>query len=260
MNIDWKTFRKDPYFFFKYFFAHMVVLLGVFAWVYHVRHPFSETISFQAFHFALIPLAILAGVQVPALLHNAVHFNIKPRWLNEVLGEVCGFFVLFGLGPFRISHFLHHAFADTKFDPHPPEGHSFFHFLTTTQLNTIVVIARKYIDLHGNTKKSWAILVSEMGFYYVGLVTRLLLWFWILGPTLFIVTFVPAYVTNVLIFAHINFATHKTLADGTVEIVNLNETLYHKTVNLLGSGVYFHRNHHKYPHLYNPAKLKKISV
>lgn len=256
MKVDWKTFRNDPYFFLKYFFLHMVLLSGLFGLIYRTRAPLSETITFESYHLIVVPLSILLGLQAPALMHNTVHFNIKPRWLNEILGEVCGFFVLFGLGPFRISHFLHHAFADTKFDPHPPEGRGFLHFLTTTQLNTIIVIARKYLDIHGNTKRSWSILVSEMLFYYVGLMTRLLIWFWLLGPTLFVVAFIPAYVTNVLIFAHINFATHKTMPNGEVEIVNLNETVYHKIVNLLGSGVYFHRNHHRFPHLYNPSKLK----
>lgn len=67
--------------------------------------------------------------------------------------------------------------------------------------------------------------------------------------------YAPAYLTNVLVFAHINFATHKTNADGSTEIINLNHNMWYKTVNFFGSGVYFHKNHHVRPNLYDPSTL-----
>jgi hypothetical protein len=46
-------------------------------------------------------------------------------------------------------------------------------------------------------------------------------WYWLLGATGIVAFYLPAYLTNVLVFAHINFAAHKTLPDDSTEIVNL---------------------------------------
>ena len=129
------------------------------------------------------------------------------------------------------------------------------YFLATTQLNTIKVIRAKFLEIHGSTPAMHAVLATEMLFYYVSLVARVLCWYWFLEPTLFVAFFIPAYVTNVVVFAHINFATHSTLADGSVVITNLNHNWYYRLVNTIGSGVYFHRNHHLKPGLYNPARF-----
>jgi len=256
MKITYANFKRDKNFFLKYFFTQMLSSLAIVSFVLFLKGLNLAEFSFQTWHIIPALIAIIAGVQVPAVLHNAVHFNIKPKWLNELIGETAGYFVLFGLGPFRISHILHHAHADTKNDPHPPNGKSFLYFLATTQLNTIKVIARRFLDIHGDTKKNRSILMTEIFFYYISLVARLASWIFLFGPTMFVVVFLPAYLTNVIVFAHINFATHKTTADGRVEIVNLNDNWYYRTVNTLGSGVYFHKNHHLKPSMYNPMKLE----
>ncbi len=255
MKVDWRTFRSDRYFFFKYFLVQMITSLMILGILAYSFYPFHITFEWNPWLILLLPFMIIIGIQLPAMLHNAVHFNIKPRWLNEVIGEVGGFFVLFGLGPFRISHFLHHAFADSRRDPHPPQGHNFPMFLATTQLNTIRVIREEFFKAHGRQWSSHVILISEMIFYYISLMARIAVWFLVFGPTLFVFAYLPAYITNVLVFAHINYATHETQADGTVKIINLNRTWFHKLVNVVGSGVYFHKNHHERPNLYNPSRL-----
>lgn len=256
--ISFRNFRKDPAFFLKYFSAQMTIMLALSYLLKDVTHG---ELSLRWGHAALLPLAFAFGLQIPVALHNAVHSNIKPKWLNEIIGELCGFFVLFGMAPFRISHVLHHAHADhPELDTHPPMGKSFFYFLTTTQMNSIRVIANQYFSIHGKSKKTLGIMGIQMPIYYVGLLARVFIWWKLLGPTYFVAFFLPAYVTNLVVFAHINWATHQTLPDGEVVIVNLNHNLYYKTVNFLGAGCYFHLNHHLRPGLYNPALMKPQRV
>lgn len=252
MSINWKSFKKDQNFFLKYFAGQAVSSVAILGALMILGRQFSFTLNIEGWHLAIIPFAVILGVKLPALLHNAVHFNLRPRLLNDIVGEVIGFFVLFGLGPFRISHFLHHAFADTEWDTHPPEGKGFLWFMISTQINTITVIRRKFLQLHGNTLRSHTILFFEMMFYYVSLATRAAIWYLALGPELFLVLYLPAYITNVLVFAHINFATHATRDDGSTEILNLNHNTYYRFINWIGDGVYFHANHHSHPNLYNP--------
>jgi fatty acid desaturase len=252
--MTFKNFRKDPFFFLKYFTVQMIVMIGMAYLVKDISHSGLE-LSFSLLVF--LPLSFVFGLQVPVALHNAVHFNIKPRLLNEIVGEICGFFVLFGMAPFRISHVLHHANSDDEdLDPHPPMGKSFLYFLTTTQMNTIRVIGNQYFSIHRKTRKTISIMALQMPVYYVGLFARLFIWWKVLGPTYFVAFFIPAYVTNLVVFAHINWATHQTRPDGEVVIVNLNHNLYYKTVNFIGAGAYYHLNHHLRPGLYNPATME----
>ncbi len=252
--ISFKNFRKDPFFFLKYFAVQMVIMLTVAFLVKDITHGGLE-LSWM--HLLSLPLAFVFGLQVPVALHNAVHSNIKPKLLNELVGEICGFFVLFGMAPFRISHVLHHANADDEeLDPHPPMGKSFAWFLATTQLNTIRVIGNQYFNIHGRNRKTLTIMSLQMPVYYVGLFARLFIWWKILGPTYFVAFFIPAYVTNLVVFAHINWATHQTLPSGEVVIVNLNHNLYYKIVNFIGAGAYYHLNHHLKPGLYNPSTME----
>lgn len=258
MKISFAEFRKNPYFFLKYFSMQMIVMIVLsLVVVLTLGLSLDFVPHLKSYHLLMLPFAFCFGIQVPVMLHNVVHHNIKPKWLNEIIGELCGFFVLFGMAPFRISHVLHHAYPDDhEKDPHAPQGRNFLHFLSITQLNSIKTIANKYYEFHGRSFKTYSIMGVQMACYYVGLVLRAYIWFKVLGPTLFVAFYIPAYLTNVIVFAHINFATHKTLPTGEVEIVNLNHNLYYKMVNFIGSGAYFHKNHHTNPNLYNPSLLK----
>jgi fatty acid desaturase len=259
MKITFAEFRKKKFFFFQYFLVQMLVIAPI-AMILFSKGYFSTELHLHTWHLAILPFAFVFGIQVPVVLHNAVHSNIKNKTLNEIAGEVTGFFVLFGMAPFRISHILHHAHADdVELDPHPPRGKSFAHFLATTQLNTIRVISNLYFNIHGRNAKTYSIMATQMGFYYVGLVSRAAIWFMILGPTMFVAFYIPAFMTNLVVFAHINFATHKTLPTGEIVVVNLNHNLYYKTLNVLSSGAYFHKNHHDRPKLYNPMKMAMAS-
>ncbi len=252
--ITFKNFRKDPFFFLRYFSVQMIIMVAI---AYLVKDIAHTSLELSLTHLMFLPFAFVFGLQVPVALHNAVHFNIRPKILNELIGEICGFFVLFGMAPFRISHVLHHANSDDEeLDPHPPMGKSFLYFLATTQMNTIRVIGNQYFSIHGRNRKTISIMALQMPVYYVGLFARLFIWWKILGPTYFVAFFIPAYITNLVVFAHINWASHQTLPDGEVVIVNLNHNLYYKMVNLIGAGAYFHLNHHLKPGLYNPSTME----
>lgn len=252
--ISFKNFRKGPAFFLKYFTVQLMVLGSLALLLSHRPHG---PLELSPWHLLFIPLAFAFGLQIPVALHNAVHFNIKPRALNEIVGELCGLFVLFGMAPFRISHVLHHANSDDpELDPHPPRGKGFVYFLTTTQMNSIRVIANQYFAIHGRNRKTYSIMALQMPVYYAGLMCRVFIWWKLLGPTVFVAFFLPAYVTNLVVFAHINWATHQTLPTGEVVIVNLNHNLYYRIVNLIGAGCYYHLNHHLRPGLYNPSTME----
>jgi len=252
MKINWATFRSDRNFFLKYFVAQMLIAVGLAALIVAVRGVHFELTHFDPRVLWALPLAFAIGVKAPVMLHNAVHENYKPRWANDLLGELLGFFVLFGLAPFRISHILHHSFADTKQDPHPPDGKSFAHFLLTTQLNSIRVIRRKFLDYHGESLATHSILATEMAAYYVGVAGRIVAIGILLGPTFALGFYLPAWLTNLVVFAHINFATHVETDDGETELLNLDGNVYYRLVNFLGDGAYYHANHHRWPKRINP--------
>jgi hypothetical protein len=54
-------------------------------------------------------------------------------------------------------------------------------------------------------------------------------------------------------YAWFNYVTHRPLGDGAI-IVNRNEHAY-KLVNAIAFGLYFHRNHHIRPSLFDPRSF-----
>lgn len=252
MKITMRSFLTDKRFFLKYFSLQMIATIVLALAVYHLKGlSLDYTFSWSWLYF--LPFTFIIGVQIPVILHNAVHYNIPNKTLNEIIGELCGFFVLFGMGPFRISHSLHHAYPDDpKKDPHPPMDKGFLHFLATTQLNTIKVISNVYFDKFGRNLSTRSIMITQMICYYIGLGGRVFIWFSLLGPSNFVHFYLPAYLVNLVVFAHINYATHQPDGNGGHEIINLDSNLYYKTLNIISSGAYYHQNHHDFPKRYNP--------
>jgi stearoyl-CoA desaturase (delta-9 desaturase) len=77
-----------------------------------------------------------------------------------------------------------------------------------------------------------------------------------MGPELFVFMYVPSFIIFSLGFAHVNYITHSHDSNGNIEILNKNENIYYKFINMIGSGIYFHKNHHKNPRLMNPMYLQ----
>jgi len=81
------------------------------------------------------------------------------------------------------------------------------------------------------------------------------MWYLLLGFSGFFLFYVPTYITSVLFFNHFNYFTHRPRNDGTFEILNIDRTPYQRLVNHLFFGVFYHKNHHLKPYLFNPKNM-----
>ncbi len=258
MNTAWRAFRKDRLYLTRYFLGHLA-MLSVLILAFRNRWEGME-LELAPIHLALLPAAILAGIQVPVLMHNCMHGNIKPRWVNEVLGEFAAFFALMGLAILRINHTFHHAHADTSNDPHDPAGKSFLTYLFVSQLTGARIIEAKYLELHGATLANRSLFKLNIGLHYGLHLLRLWVWFLLLGPEFFVAFYLPAFTVYSLAFAHVNYITHTRTLTGETVILNKDDNFYYKFINAIGSGVYYHRNHHNYPKLANPMRAPNTRV
>lgn len=249
----WVNFRKDRYYLLKYLSAHLLFIGGINALLWE---RFNEK-SFWAFEFTpyhallLIP-ALIIGVQVPVLIHNCVHRNLRNKFANSIAGELAGFYVLLSMAAFELNHLMHHANADTDLDPHNPHNRGFMGFFLANNFGGGHVVQEKFLLFHGDSRLNRMIFALSMFLHFLNVPLRLLAWFLLLGPTLFVSFFVPSYLFHMFVFAHINYVTHETREDGSVRLYNLDSNFYYRFVNYFGSGVYYHKNHHDHPNHYNP--------
>ena len=58
--------------------------------------------------------------------------------------------------------------------------------------------------------------------------------------------------TYLLLVTHVNYYTHRELANGEVQILDLDEGIYFRIMNVMTFGTYFHRTHHVIPQVNNP--------
>lgn len=255
MNQTWALFRSDPFYLTRYFSFHTVLLLVVSYLLVEFR-GIDLTLNLNAYYLAFLPMAVLFGIQVPVLMHNCMHGNLKSKTSNYICGEASGFFALMSLGILRINHTLHHAYADSLNDPHDPSEKSFVKFFFVSQLTGARIIEQKYLEYHGTTAKNILLFKFNIFLHYAGHFLRLFVWFMILGAELFAAFYMPAFLIYSLAFAHVNYITHRRNASGEVEIINKNDNYYYKFINYIGSGVYFHKNHHNHPRLMNPMLIE----
>ncbi len=201
---------------------------------------------------------IYVGIWSCVLLHNASHSSIKPRWLNRLVGELTGHLLLTGFPGFALIHIEHHKHADNlELDPHPaPPGMSFYTYLRDMGKKLPSTFYRMYLETWNNDAKyleSWRLVKYLVVFnraFRAALVLALL------GPKLFIFFFIPAAFAVQMSFVYVNYFSHRRETNGSVEILNLDETLFAKTINRGFSGLLYHRNHHLRPEIFNPMKVK----
>jgi stearoyl-CoA desaturase (delta-9 desaturase) len=195
------------------------------------------------------------GILSAVLMHNAAHGQLRPLWMNRLVGELCALHQLYGFAGWQIPHLFHHRYPDEPGrDPHPPGTLPFWPFLFGMRRTLRQCVGDEYFRLWKDwpgAERAWTTLKV---FATCGMGLRLAFWALLLGPALFLTLFLPSYITNVLFFAHFNYFTHRPTAGGAVEILNLNHNLYYRIVNKVFFGVYFHKNHHEHPGLFNPAR------
>lgn len=215
-------------------------------------------------HFApshndlFLPLLAIFFCGLPSsIMHNCAHGNIKSRLLNNIIGEICGTIMLYGFKGFALAHMFHHIHPDDpKMDPHPPRGYTFLRFVISPIKATLRVVECAYYDYFGENEKTRQNIKIQIILFNLGLFCRVAFWFLVLGPTLFILAYLPIYMANIFVFAHINYAAHIERLDGSSEIINLNNNIYYKFINFVSLGGYFHKSHHLKPGAFNPANVK----
>lgn len=209
---------------------------------------------------AFFPVVALLLCGLPSsIMHNCAHGNVGSRRVNRLVGELCGTIMLYGFGGFRQGHMFHHMHPDNpKYDPHPPQGKSFAVFLISPIKATLRVIETAYYEQFGKTPETIASIRWQTILFNAGIMLRIVFWVLLLGPKLFLLFYLPLYLSNIFVFAHINYATHVERPDGQSEIINLHEGLYYRLVNFVSFGGYYHKNHHLRPKAFNPARLGSV--
>lgn len=252
MRYFWTQNKKNKYFLTLYFAIHSGLL--VLCCLLIKQFQLTPTIQFDHIPIYLLIPALIIGIKLPTMMHNCFHENFSK--FNYVIGELTSFFVLMGFGIMCINHTLHHAYADTLNDPHNPHEKSFLRFFFTAIFSGSHIIERHYLDIHGHTWTNRLLFKLNIILHYLGIPLRLFAWYYLLGTDLFMYLFIPAFVIYLFAFSHVNYITHTLNTNGEHEIINLDSNLWYKIVNFLGDGVYYHKNHHQYPKLYNPKYLK----
>ena len=209
-------------------------------------------------YLLLLPAVIYLGHLSAVFIHNAVHNIFKPIWLNPVIGELCALQQLSaGFPVFRFVHNAHHGYPDNpKMDPHPPAGYTFWEFIDASRSLIINWLAASYFDKWGDSEKSRMNWKIQNSLLVCSRFAKTFFLFSLLGPKIFVLLFLPSYISNVFLFAAFNYFTHPTREDGTTEILNLDNNLYYKICNRTLFGVMYHKNHHLSPKLFNPMNMK----
>jgi fatty acid desaturase len=257
-------FKRDPNHLLAYCIKTVIVFAALDATLALTLRRFGASSPTLGFAFApkdlwLPALALLLCGLPSSLMHNCAHGNVGGQRLNKLVGEICGTIMLYGFGGFRLGHLFHHKYPDNpKYDPHPPRGLSFPEFLVIKA--TLVVVETAYLEAFGRSPTTEANLRWQTGLFRAGVVLKVLFWALLLGPKVFVLLYLPLYVGNIFVFAHINYATHVERADGQTEIINLHEGLYYRLVNLVSFGGYYHKSHHLRPKAFDPSKVALSSA
>ena len=149
---------------------------------------------------------------------------------------------------------LHHRHSDDPvLDPHPPLDKGYWEFLAGVHQSVARVWAEYYFGLWGKNEASLENLRALGQAAKAATFLKAVFWYLLLGPGLFAFLFAFSVMFKTAHYAWFNYVTHVYSQGGTV-ILNLDHGGY-KFVNLVSFGLYYHKNHHLHPDLFNPAKL-----
>ena len=252
-SLPYAQYKKNPAFYLWYDGAYMVGCLLFIALLVgsHYAPPIQD---WSWWLVAALPIVCYAHTLASVFIHNAVHGNF-PKWINRVVGELCGIVVLTRFASWEIVHRRHHRYSDDRArDPHPVQA-SFWKFVWDIIFSVEEQLQQEYFDLYGDTPET---RYYERWRAHLSYATNLVLvacWYVLLGPLLFWVWYFPAFIVGFLHVAHFNWCTHNAEAgNGDYHPVNLNGGWY-RFGNKLFFGIYMHENHHKIAKLFNPMKM-----
>src|SRR5262249_50620715 len=137
----------------------------------------------------------------------------------------------------------------------PPKDLTFWQFTKHMFLKSSAKITERYREHWGTGARTrWmhkALLIIFLGMT----ASNLVFWYLLVGPVGFLFFYVPSYITNHLLFSHINYYAHPKDESGQTTPGNLDHNLYYNAANALWFGIYYHDNHHRKPQLFNPKYM-----
>lgn len=214
--------------------------------------------DFQFVYLLTLPIAIIATFPLTAFLHNASHGSFKPKWLNRPLGEVVGVMQLSGFTQWKLVHIIHHMHSDDpQLDPHPPLNKNYWTFARGMRESAINAYVNFFFKTHGQGDESLKALKQFSHAAKLDQSARVLFWLLLLGPQLFTFLFLSSIVFKMFHYAWFNYSTHRPAKEGA-EIKNLDRLLY-RFINTIAFGLYYHKNHHLVPTVFDPRTLEKDS-
>lgn len=253
MKYFWRKFRTNELFLSSYLLLHTALLVCFCLIARQIE--FNTIWKFEYTPYYLIPLALIIGLKLPTIMHNAVHGNFKR--FNFIIGELSSQLILVSFGIVCINHTFHHVWPDTDKDPHSPIGKSFFTYFLTCLHSGIGVVKKGYLEYNGESSLTKNLFRASVLLHFSAIPLRLYAWYCLLGSELMLTFFLPAFSIFIFTFAHVNYITHALDEDGNSITLNKNSNIWYRFVNFVADGIYFHKNHHLSPNLYNPQQLKE---
>jgi fatty acid desaturase len=213
--------------------------------------------DFEPIHLLALPVAVITTFPLTAFLHNASHGSFSPKWLNRPVGEIVGVMQLSGFTQWKIVHVIHHMHSDDPLlDPHPPLHKGYWEFTRGMREAAINAYVKFFFKTHDQGPESIRALKQFANAAKLDQSARVLFWLLILGPQLFTFLFLSSITFKMFHYAWFNYSTHRPIKDGA-ETQNLNVRLY-RFINAIAFGLYYHRNHHLAPTLFDPRTLEKM--
>jgi stearoyl-CoA desaturase (delta-9 desaturase) len=248
-----QQFKKNRRFYLQYdaFYLGLAAVAALLMFAFHWR-PLDSYVTWTPLHFVLgVPALIYFLICCHLWIHNATHGNF-PRYLNRIIGEVLGVVVFVRYASWDIVHMRHHRFSDdTVKDPHPnypSYWKSFFSSIIYVERQ----LQQQYCDVWGDTEENRRYEAFRAKVSYGTNVVLAVAWYQLLGP-IGLSMWLPCNIIAAAFVAHFNWSTHNGGAGRDFRPVNLNHG-YYWLGNKLFTGIYFHANHHKRPHLFNPMR------
>jgi stearoyl-CoA desaturase (delta-9 desaturase) len=249
-----KRFYTDRYLHIRSFSGSLLAAIFLCLAAYAMHSPAFYRFDFSAWMLLLVPLGIYMGGISAVFIHNATHGSFKQRWMNEASGQLAGLHQLWGYTGWKLIH--HHYSDNEAMDTHPPKGMSFWQFTRRMFVYSAACISKRYREHWGETRQTQRLQKATLGIFLAMAAANLLFWYLLLGPAAFVFFYVPSYIANHLLFAHINYFAHPAdETSGDTTAANLDNNGYYKLANALWCGIYYHGNHHRRPALFNPKHM-----
>lgn len=211
----------------------------------------------NAWCWAILPLACYGQILCSVMIHNAAHANF-PRKLSRTVGEICGAIVLTRFASWEIIHRRHHRYTDIPGkDPHPVQP-GYWKFLWATIANVEVQLQTNFVELYGDTPENRRFEKYRAYVSYLTNIVLILVWRELLGSAGFLFIFIPASIVGFLHLIHFNWTTHDAHnPQGVFSPIDQDQGIYWIGNRLL-FGIYNHGIHHRCTRIFNPANRSEV--